>query len=112
MKLKPTSMIKAELGIQPKGPVHAYFTDRCKVHMEKYIPYSGDDNNVIHLRENTEQGIDYIEYQTDYAHAQYVGYTTGPVVNYTTPRNWAILGQSNVDSRRNRSNKRSTGVYK
>lgn len=86
MHLKPASMIKADLGIQEGGPVHAFFTERCKDHMEKYIPYSGEDNNVTHLREDMiDVGVDYITYQTEYAHAQYVGYTTGPVVNYTTP---------------------------
>lgn len=92
MKLKPISELKVDLGIQPNGPVHAYFTDRCEVYMRKYVPYSGDGNNVFHLRDEVEEGIDYITYQTDYAHAQYVGYTTGPVVNYTTPRNRTILG--------------------
>lgn len=85
MHLKPASMIKADLGIQEGGPVHAFFTDTCKNYMEKYIPYSGDDMNSVHLRENIDQGVDYITYQSEYAHAQYVGYTTGPVVNYTTP---------------------------
>ena len=92
MYLKPISEIKANLGIQTNGPVHAYFTERCKRRMNKYIPYSGDGNNIEHLRDNIDQGTDYITYQTDYAHAQYVGYTTGPVRNYTTPRNRTLLG--------------------
>lgn len=86
MELKPVSTIKAGLGIQDGGPVHAFFTDTCKNYMEKYVPYSGDWNNKLHLREDyVEVGVDHITYQTEYAHAQYVGYTSGPVVNYTTP---------------------------
>lgn len=98
MILKPVTTIKADLGIQDGGPVHAFFTERCKDHMGKYIPYSGEDNNVTHLREDMiDVGVDHITYQTEYAHAQYVGYTTGPVVNYTTPRYRTILGCSNVE---------------
>ena len=37
------------------------------------------------LRTNVSKGADYITYKSPYAHAQYVGYTRGPVVNYTTP---------------------------
>ena len=37
------------------------------------------------LRDTTTMGADYITYEQPYAHAQYVGYTTGPVANYTTP---------------------------
>jgi hypothetical protein len=55
--------------------------------MDKYVPR--DTGN---LRDNVDKGIDYITYESPYAHAQYVGYTTGPVVNYTTPRNRTILG--------------------
>lgn len=92
MYLEPVSVIKAKLGIQPNGPVHAFFTDTCKKKMDKYIPYSGDGASDYHLREATEVGVDHITYQTPYAHAQYVGYTTGPVRKYTTPRNRTILG--------------------
>ena len=82
--LKPTSVIIANLGIQENGPAHAYFTHRCRLHMDKYVPYSGDTGHV-HLRENVEETTNLIIYKMPYAHAQYVGYTTGPIVNYTTP---------------------------
>ena len=56
--------------------------------MRKYVPYSGDGNNVIHLRENVRKTVDSITYETPYAHAQYIGIVNGsPVRNYTTPRN-------------------------
>ena len=80
MGLKPISEIKANLGIEPNGRVQKYFTARCYQHMDKYVPK--DTGN---LRENVILDSDSITYQSPYAHAQYVGYTKGPVLNYTTP---------------------------
>ena len=80
MGLKPISTIKADLGIEPNGRVQKYFTARCYQHMDKYVPK--DTGN---LRENVILDSDSITYQSPYAHAQYVGYTKGPVLNYTTP---------------------------
>lgn len=80
MKLKPISTIKAGLGIKPNGRVQKYFTARCYQHMDKYVPK--DTGN---LRENVILDSDSITYQSPYAHAQYVGHTKGPVLNYTTP---------------------------
>lgn len=80
MGLKPISEIKADLGIEPNGKVQKYFTERCYQHMDKYVPK--DTGN---LRENVILDSDSITYQSPYAHAQYVGYTKGPVLNYTTP---------------------------
>ena len=84
LTMKPTSVIEARLGIEPNGPAHAYFTKRCADYMDKYVPYSGNSGK-LHLRENIDIGTNYIRYNMQYAHAQYVGFTTGPVVNYTTP---------------------------
>ena len=80
VKIKPTSVIMANLGIEPNGSVNQYFTHRCRVHMEKYIPKDQGD-----LRKNVIEGTNYIEYYSPYAHAQYVGYTKGPVKNYSEP---------------------------
>ena len=88
MKLNPISTIKANLGIEPNGRVQKFFTDTCAKHMDKYIPL-GETGN---LRGIVDKGADYITYESNYAHAQYIGYTTGPVRNYTTPRNWTLLG--------------------
>jgi len=82
--MKPTSIIIADLGLQDSGPVHATFTNSCRNHMDKYVPYSGDTGR-IHLRENVAMTKSTITYKMPYAHAQYVGYTKGPVNNYTTP---------------------------
>lgn len=80
MGLNPVSEIKANLGIEPKGKVHKFFTATCYRHMDKYVPK--DTGN---LREIVGVQEDKITYKSPYAHAQYVGFTKGPVVNYTTP---------------------------
>ena len=90
VKLKPTSEIKARLGIEPNGRVQKYFTETCYKHMDKYVPMREGD-----LRTNVSVQADRITYKSPYAHAQYVGYTKGPVRKYTTPRNWTLLGQKN-----------------
>lgn len=87
IKMKPASVIKAKLGIQSGGPVHAYFTERCADHMDKYVPYSGASGR-IHLREEIEKGVNYIKYKQLYASYQYHGVRedgTHRVQNYTTP---------------------------
>lgn len=80
MKLKPINELHANLGIQPNGPVQKFFTQTCYKHMDKYVPM-----DIGNLRNVVDIGTDYITYESPYAHAQYVGYTHGPVVNYTTP---------------------------
>lgn len=38
VRIKPTSQIKARLGINPSGPVQKKFTNTCARYMDKYIP--------------------------------------------------------------------------
>lgn len=83
VKIKPTSTIVANLGLEPNGRVQKYFTQRCRVHMDKYVPM--DDGN---LRKNVTQGEDYIRYNSPYARYQYYGIRgdgTHQVKHYTTP---------------------------
>ena len=80
VKLKPTSEIKAHLGIEPNGRVQKFFTNTCYKHMDKYVPMDQGD-----LRTNVDIQPNSITYESPYAHAQYVGFTKGPVKNYTTP---------------------------
>lgn len=81
MKMKPISTIKANLGIEPNGRVQRFLTDTCYRHMDKYVP-----KDVGNLRTNVDKGINYITYESPYAHAQYIGEVHGsPVRNYTTP---------------------------
>ena len=84
VKMQPTSVIKAHLGIDPNGRIHTFFTNTCYKRMTKYVPMSNLESKG-QLRENVHINTDSITYESPYAHAQYVGYTSGPVVNYTTP---------------------------
>ena len=80
VKLKPTSEIKARLGIEPNGRVQKFFTNTCYKHMDKYVPKDNGD-----LRTIVDIKSDSITYESPYAHVQYVGFTRGPVKKYTTP---------------------------
>lgn len=80
MPLNPISKIKIDLGINPDGRVQKYFTNACYRRMDKYVPMrDGALRQVVSIDDNS------ITYTMPYAHAQYVGYTRGPVRNYTTP---------------------------
>lgn len=81
--MKPTSVIEARLGIQPNGPAHAYFTERCYAHMDKYVP-----RREGRLRREVDVQTDKIVYEQPYARYQYYGVRqdgTRPVRHYTTP---------------------------
>ena len=80
-KIKPTSVIKANLGIEPNGKVQKFFTNTCYRYMDKYVP---KDNGL--LREIVTIDSNSITYEQEYAHAQYIGEVNGgKVTNYTTP---------------------------
>jgi len=79
MKIKPISAIRAELGIEPNGRVQRFFTETCYKRMDKYVP-----KEYGNLRDNVSRTPSTITYESPYAHAQYVGYTKGPVRHYTT----------------------------
>lgn len=83
VKLKPTSEIKARLGIEPNGRVQKFFTNTCYRHMNKYVPM--DEGN---LRTNVSIDSNSITYESPYARYQYYGMRddgTHQVQNYTTP---------------------------
>ena len=74
VKIQPTSVIKARLGIEPNGRVQRYFQKRCKDYMDKYVPR--EDGN---LRKNVDlSNPNYIVYQSPYAHYMYEGKVMGP----------------------------------
>lgn len=82
LKMQPTSVIKARLGIEPNGRVHKYFTKRCRDYMDKYVPM--DEGN---LRANVSLTTNTITYESPYARYQYYGVRedgTHRVQNYTT----------------------------
>ena len=78
MKIKPVSEIELNLGINPNGKVQRFFTDTCARHMDKYIP-----KDIGNLRDNIDKGPNYITYESNYAHYQYVNQF--PEDHYTTP---------------------------
>mgnify|MGYP004466595905 FL=1 len=81
VKMQPTSVIKANLGIEPNGRVQKFFTNTCYRYMDKYVP-----KDTGTLRENVTIDSDRITYEQLYAHAQYIGEVNGgQVTNYTTP---------------------------
>lgn len=83
VKLKPTSQIKARLGIEPNGRVQKFFTNTCYKHMDKYVPQdNGDLRTIVDIQPNS------ITYESNYARYQYYGVRedgTHKVKNYTTP---------------------------
>ena len=83
VKLKPTSHIIANLGLEPNGRVQKFFTNTCYRYMDKYVPM--DEGN---LRTNVDITSYSITYQSPYARYQYYGVRedgTHEVKNYTTP---------------------------
>ena len=82
--IKPTSVIKARLGIDPDGRVQLFFTNSCYRHMDKYVPLrdTGNLRTVVTIEPRV------IIYESPYAHYQYIGMRqdgTHVVRNYTTP---------------------------
>jgi len=86
LEMKPTSVIKARLGIQKGGPVHAFFTSSCAKAMDKYVPF--DEGNlagtVIENGEPTSNvRVDTITYSQPYARYVYYGISkSGKPLNY------------------------------
>ena len=82
LNLQPVSVIQANLGIDPNGRVHKFFTNTCYRYMDKYVPMDFGD-----LRSDVDIGSDYIAYEAPYAYYQYFGMRadgTHKVQNYTT----------------------------
>ena len=82
IKMQPTSVIKARLGLTPNGRVQKFFTSTCAKAMDKYVP-----KDVGNLRQYQIDG-NLIIYNQLYARYQYYGVRqdgTHKVQNYTTP---------------------------
>lgn len=78
VKMQPTSVIKAQLGIEPNGRVQRFFTNTCAKHMDKYVPF--DKGNLADYR---IKGSDKIVYHQLYAKYQYYGISkNGKQLNY------------------------------
>ena len=83
VQLKPTSQIKAKLGLEPNGRVQKFFTNSCYKHMDKYVPMrDGNLRTVVDIQDDS------ITYESPYAKYQYYGVRedgSHKVENYTTP---------------------------
>lgn len=83
VKMKPVSVIKTQIGIEPNGKVQRFFANTCYKHMDKYVPQkNGDLRTVVDIDANS------ITYEMPYARYQYYGVRedgTHQVNNYTTP---------------------------
>lgn len=59
-----------------------FFTDTCRKHMDKYVPM---DTGA--LADTWDMGVDYITYEQEYAHYQYIGVSpNGRPLNYHTDK--------------------------
>lgn len=85
VNMKPTSVIKARLGINPDGDVQKMFTHTCRVHMDKYVPMKDGD-----LPSKVNEGKNYVHYLSPYAHYMYEGRVMGP--NVPIKRDGIIVG--------------------
>ena len=83
VKMKPTSVIKARLGLEPNGKVQKFFTNTCYKHMDKYVPQDlGNLRTIVDIQPAS------ITYESEYAEYQYYGMRadgTHVVQHYTTP---------------------------
>ena len=70
----PVGVIKTKLGINAGGEAHAYFTERCATHMDKYVPAT----NELNLASSERHTADEIIYPGPYAHYMYEGKVMGP----------------------------------
>lgn len=81
ISIKPTSQIKARLGINPDGRVIKFLTNECAKKMDKYVP---KDEGILRLYKIEGNKI---IYDQPYARYQYYGVRedgTHRVQNYTT----------------------------
>ena len=89
--LQPTNVIMADLGIDDKGPVHAFFTEECARYMDQFVPFRSGmlaetviKDGVIN-EENFD--VDTITYKQEYASYVYYGITkNGNIMNYSTDK--------------------------
>lgn len=67
VKIKPTSVILVDLGLEPNGKVSKFVTNTCAKHMDKYVPM--DTGNLADYRIDGNVII----YNQPYARYQYYG---------------------------------------
>jgi len=82
VRMQPTSVIKARLGLEPNGRIQKFFTSECAKAMDKYVPKDEGNLRLYKIEGN------YIVYDQPYARYQYYGIredSTHKVQHYTTP---------------------------
>ena len=87
VNIKPTSVIKARLGLEPNGKVHKWFTNTCALHMDKYVPWdTGSLAETVVVNGTTTSNVtsDTITYEQPYAKYVYYGIRDGKELNYQT----------------------------
>ena len=91
IKMKPTSEIILQLGLDPKGDVHRFFTNACALHMDKYVPFdTGALAETVVVNKQINPGNVFenaIVYCQEYASYVYYGISkTGMPLNYQTDK--------------------------
>ena len=80
MAIIDVHILEKKLDITANRQVKKAFQNACYKAMDRFVPMDNGDLRTTVDLSNPEK----IVYESPYAHAQYVGYTTGPVRHYTT----------------------------
>lgn len=92
VELKPTSVIVANLGLAPNGPVQKWFTNTCALHIDKYVPFDTGalaETSVLSNGEINKENVydNAIVYNQEYAKYVYYGISrSGKPMNYQTDK--------------------------
>ena len=116
---KPTSVIKARLGIQKNGPAHAFFTSECAKAMDKFTPFDTGtlaETVILNGQPTANVTINTITYDVPYAKYVYYPIRNGKRITYNTDihslagpywdkRMWSAKGKEIVKNVQNYVNK-------
>lgn len=107
VKINPTSVIKARLGIEPNGPAQKFFTAECARQMDRFVPFdkgilAGTVVNGGQVTANVTANT--ITYDQPYAEIVYYGIRNGKNITihtdkhadattYWDKRMWSVKGQ-------------------
>ena len=91
LKMEPNSVIKAHLGIESGGRVHAFFTDACAKAMDKYVPFdTGTLASTVVLQNGdvnrANVSVNTITYSQEYASIVYEGISHGKEMQFHTDK--------------------------
>lgn len=80
MSVIDVKVLEKRLNINANGKILKVFQNACYKAMDRFVPMDNGD-----LRTKVDlSNLSKIVYESPYAHAQYIGYTKGPVRHYTT----------------------------